>query len=663
MIFTLLAAQFGAAQEAIVVYEGAETNHFVDYHPGSNYAWGVYKNFNPDLEADPSEYYFIEPPDSSEVNIHWAKFGMFYLKVTETDATGCTNAKAQAIYVLPNNRLLGFTSPVGNSCFSFIDNSFEVHIDIVDNKGSPLDSIYFPVQVYFTVDNINHSQTVSYNRQSLQVSDDWFSVGMGLDAEISVVMLNAIDRNNASVPLNRDRDSYLYTVFAHPQLQFLTHNPTVNRGTVVTHMVELITGNPKNAGYYWSVIPAEGTSTDLGSIEKDTATIIWDGPPGSYSLEVYPLDGNGCTGDTVIQQIEIIESGDIEISAGVDTVIGSCSPFTLQAYVEKQPGFTYNYFWQPGHNLDDPTSATPVFTPGGTTGFTLTVTNNLGGTAVDSVKITVTDVVAEAGEDVYMYRNETAMLDGTASIGKALRYLWTTNSGEIDSGANTANPIISGFGMYYLEVTDTFGCTASDSVKVTRLTYAPVAVDDYDTTEYKTEVKIAVLDNDSHPEDDIDSLSLRVLRPPFNGTAYVDYDDFTIHYTPNNGFSGNDNFEYQICDFSNNCDNADVYVLVTEYKFLIPNAFSPNGDGINDFFEIIGIEKYEGNSISIFNRWGNEVYKAVNYGISTNPKFWDGKSNTGFLLDDKDLQSGTYYYVLNLGNGAKAIAGSVYLDR
>ena len=102
MIFTLLAAQYGAAQEAIVIYESAETEHFVDYHPGSNFVWGVYNNFNPDIEADPSEYYFLEPPDSNEVNIHWAKFGLFYLKVTETDATGCTNTKAQAISVLPN---------------------------------------------------------------------------------------------------------------------------------------------------------------------------------------------------------------------------------------------------------------------------------------------------------------------------------------------------------------------------------------------------------------------------------------------------------------------------------------------------------------------------------------------------------------------------------
>ena len=273
------------------------------------------------------------------------------------------------------------------------------------------------------------------------------------------------------------------------------------------------------------------------------------------------------------------------------------------------------------------------------------------------------DIVAEAGDDVLMYENSSSILDGTGSIGADLQYYWTTISGKIDSGENNANPIVSGFGMYFLEVTNTFGCVAIDSVMVERLSYAPVAVDDYDTTTYLTEVKIAVLDNDIDPDADIDLLSLAVTRAPFYGTAYVDYNDFTIHYTPNVDFFGNDKFEYQICDITKNCDQADVYVLVTEYEFLIPDAFSPNGDNINDYFEIIGIDRYEGNSISILNRWGNRVYKAENYGISTTPQFWDGKSNTGFLLGDQELPTGTYYYVLNLGNGVKSIAGSIYLDR
>ncbi|HKJ80141.1 MAG TPA: Ig-like domain-containing protein, partial [Prolixibacteraceae bacterium] len=346
--------------------------------------------------------------------------------------------------------------------------------------------------------------------------------------------------------------------------------------------------------------------------------------------------------------------------AGRDTTIGTCAPFTLNA---THLGEGFNYLWQPGELLDDSTSRTPVFTPGNSTLFKLTVTNQFGFESKDSVKVVVLPVIADAGEETFMYRNQEAVLDGSASSGAGLQFYWSTENGNIKSGENTSHPVIDKFGTYYLQVTDAFGCVALDTVLVGLLTYSPVAQNDYDSADYQSGVKIYVLDNDYDPENDIDSLSLLIQRPPFNGTASIDYTDFTVNYMPNKGFSGTDELEYQICDTFINCDNANVFIVVAESRFFIPDAFSPNNDGINDYFEILGIGLYEGNSLEIFNRWGNRVYRADNYGISTSPLFWDGKSNTGFTFGNDDLPSGTYFYVLNLGNGEKRIVGSVYLDR
>jgi gliding motility-associated-like protein len=244
-----------------------------------------------------------------------------------------------------------------------------------------------------------------------------------------------------------------------------------------------------------------------------------------------------------------------------------------------------------------------------------------------------------------------------------LQYKWTTKKGKIDTGENTANPVVSDFGTYYLEVTDRFGCVDYDSVNVGMLTNAPVAQDDYDSTGNRNPVKIYVLNNDFDSDDDIDSMSLSVTIQPMYGSANPDFGDFTIQYTPDKDFHGTDHFEYRICDLSDNCDDASVFVMVSDFRFFVPEAFSPNNDGINDYFEIPGIEFYEGNSIEIFNRWGNRVYEVKNYGISTTPKYWDGKSNTGIKLGNDDLPAGTYFYVIDLGNGEKRIVGSVYLDR
>src|SRR5690606_25001991 len=161
----------------------------------------------------------------------------------------------------------------------------------------------------------------------------------------------------------------------------------------------------------------------------------------------------------------------------------------------------------------------------------------------DSVKIVVAELMANAGNDIYMEQNSSTILNGTNSSGNNIQFKWSTFDGKIDSGENTANPIVSGFGTYNLELTDNFGCTATDSVTVNRLTHAPVANDDYDTTRFRTEVKIPVLNNDSDKDNSIVPSTLTISMSPVNGTAYVDFDDYSIHYRPNESFSGTDNFE------------------------------------------------------------------------------------------------------------------------
>lgn len=448
-----------------------------------------------------------------------------------------------------------------------------------------------------------------------------------------------------------------------PTIEFITAEVLVEKGNSFTHEVNLTNGNPLKAVYHWSVEPAGGTNTNLNQISGSTASIIWDGFPGGYTLYVSVADGNGCVSDTISQHVEVAEPSDFYLSAGRDTTIGSCQPHQLQVEIQQEAGVTYSYFWSPATNLDNPSLPNPLFTPGSTTTFVVTVTSSKGGVATDSVKVTVLRVFADAGNDVTLLQGSTAMLDGTGSSGEEITYQWTTTSGMIESGANTANPIVSGFGDYYLLITDSFGCTDCDTVNVSRLTQAPVAVDDYDTTSYQHELVIDVLANDTDADNSINPTSLIISNPPHSGTAYVDFDKYVVHYRPDNGFKGTDIFEYRICNTNNQCDDASVFVLVTDFNFLIPNAFSPNNDGINDYFEILGIEFYENNSISIINRWGNKVYEAKGYGVSSSPVFWDGKSNTGFRIGNEDLPTGTYYYILDLGDGQKPISGSIYLDR
>lgn len=147
-----------------------------------------------------------------------------------------------------------------------------------------------------------------------------------------------------------------------------------------------------------------------------------------------------------------------------------------------------------------------------------------------------------------------------------------------------------------------------------------------------------------------------------NGTTLSAGDEISwqqlsqLQYIPMHGFSGNDSFSWKASDGKDYSISSDVEITVTPEPLFIPEGFSPNGDGVNDFFVINGIDNYTV-SISIYNRWGNLVYSSKNY-----KNDWDGLSNSGLLIGSK-LPDGTYFYVINLNNGDKARIGNITINR
>ncbi len=100
------------------------------------------------------------------------------------------------------------------------------------------------------------------------------------------------------------------------------------------------------------------------------------------------------------------------------------------------------------------------------------------------------------------------------------------------------------------------------------------------------------------------------------------------------------------------CSASDQVFVKMLKSPVIPNIFSPNGDGIHDRWEIEHLESYPGCIVQLFNRYGQLVHKLVNY---TTP--WDGRIN------GRDAPVGTYYYVIDPRNGRKPITGFVDIIR
>jgi cysteine-rich repeat protein len=99
----------------------------------------------------------------------------------------------------------------------------------------------------------------------------------------------------------------------------------------------------------------------------------------------------------------------------------------------------------------------------------------------------------------------------------------------------------------------------------------PVANPDYVTTTVNTAIPIDVPANDTDPDNDLDPGSVTTTTSPTNGTI-ASIDDITgvVAYAPNQGYVGNDEFNYQICDYMSHCATTTVYIVILDDSEPIP---------------------------------------------------------------------------------------------
>jgi gliding motility-associated-like protein len=100
------------------------------------------------------------------------------------------------------------------------------------------------------------------------------------------------------------------------------------------------------------------------------------------------------------------------------------------------------------------------------------------------------------------------------------------------------------------------------------------------------------------------------------------------------------------------CTVTDTIKITVLPPPVIPNVFSPNGDGTNDKWNIKALEKYPNCVVQIFTRYGQKIFHSNGYNTP-----WDGTHN------GKEMPVGTYYYVIEPGNGRPRFSGYVVILR
>lgn len=114
------------------------------------------------------------------------------------------------------------------------------------------------------------------------------------------------------------------------------------------------------------------------------------------------------------------------------------------------------------------------------------------------------------------------------------------------------------------------------------------------------------------------------------------------------------NRSYFVTQLNGTCESprAEVKITVGLSALNIANTFTPNGDGINDYWKISNIESYPNALVQVFSRYGQKVFESKGYA-----KPFDGTMN------GKKLPPGVYYYIINLNTNCNVLSGSLTIIR
>lgn len=227
--------------------------------------------------------------------------------------------------------------------------------------------------------------------------------------------------------------------------------------------------------------------------------------------------------------------------------------------------------------------------------------------------------------DYYYCKNDMVGIEIRPNFNglNVLNYHWEFPDGTIKDGVDYLTNIKT-LGTYTLTLTNSLGCTYTTTFKV--------------LNEETPRIVSLTGKNDYYA----------IKAEGITGRKIV-YSLDLIHWQDSNVFY---NLEAGDYTFYVKYADSDCYGDSIKGKiFNLKNAFSPNGDGINDYWELTGLDVFSNNStLQIFDRYGNMVYKEV-----SNTEFrWDGKSNSRVLNSD------TYWFVITAGD-ERIYKGWIYL--
>lgn len=322
-----------------------------------------------------------------------------------------------------------------------------------------------------------------------------------------------------------------------------------------------------------------------------------------YTVEAFTAQG--CS-DTA--SVEVFVATPASIGIPNDTSVCPGESVTLNII----GGVTFD--WEPKVDITNANTATPTITPSQPRTYTVNIVDNNG-----------CDIQGEVNVGIYTPADPMAGIAQTICIGDSvileaqngLSYVWSPAASVVDPTGASTTAIPQQTTTYTIEIIDGNNCRNTDEVTIT---VQPLP------------------DVDAGPDMAIYEDSRAVLQAS-GARTYVWSPNLWIEDTSASStiiFPQDSIMYYVLGTDEFGCQNIDsIYIRVLpKPKFYMPNAFSPDGDGINDLFIIGPYQNFNLNSFKVFNRWGQMVFETDDIGQG-----WDGRSPGG-----EPLPMGTYIF-------------------
>jgi gliding motility-associated-like protein len=361
----------------------------------------------------------------------------------------------------------------------------------------------------------------------------------------------------------------------------------------------------------------------------------------TYSVKLVAVSNQGCSSDTATRSVTVhpLPATDFSLPAAV-CMPGGSADFKNATTVADNSALSYTWSFGDNSAVSHAVNASHVYAASGSYNIHLVATSAFGCTsdATKTLSSFFDKPVAAftVAPDTLCQGSDNEFSDESTPNNNTIQK-WDWDFGD-GSSSNDQNPEkrykLPGNYTVKLQVTNSAGCTSQSFTKQVVVYLQPVI--------------------DAGPSFTVPQGTVVQFNPTANDSTVL-----VFSWDPSTGLSDPKKLRpllqamadetYTLTAMGEGQCTASDFLTVKILKPVnVPNAFSPNGDGIHDTWNITNLSDYPGCTVAVFNRYGQRVYYSTGYGTP-----WDG------TVAGKPLPMATYYYVIHLKNGFVPRTGSV----